>query len=274
MKRKIPVTVIITTKNESKRIEKCIVAMKEFDQIIVVDSNSTDDTRDLARARGAQIVNFQWNGRYPKKRQWCLDNLGSLILNDWVFFVDADEILTPEIISELAQMDWTQNTKIVGYFVKGRYIFEGFPLQYGLQNNKLALLNRHKMHFPVVDDLGVEGMGEIEGHYQPVIKDEFAGHMIGQIKAPLLHDACDNLSAWHERHKRYALWEQGMDERNAWPAEASHKRTRAKRIFRALSPKARGFAAFCHSYLYRMGFLDGVRGYRFARLRAEYYANR
>lgn len=269
--KKIPITIVITTKNEEPRLKRCLEALKQFDEIIVVDSHSTDKTAAIARKNGARVVEFEWNGRYPKKRQWCLDNLAITFQNDWVFFVDADEVLTYQLVDELAAMDWSATDRLAGYFVYGCYVFEGKSLRFGMKNNKLALINWRKMEFPIVDDIGIEGMGEIEGHYQPVLKEEYWDHMIGQIKQPLLHEACEDMVGWHERHKRYAAWEAGMNAKNAWPNEDSLSRRRAKEIFRKLPRKLRAFVAFSHSYFYKLGILDGSRGYRFAALRASYY---
>jgi glycosyltransferase involved in cell wall biosynthesis len=159
--RKIPASVIVATRNEERRIVRCLEALQAFDEIIVADSRSTDRTQELAAQNGASVIDFAWNGRYPKKRQWCLDHLP--LRHDWVFFVDADEIVTKELTEEIRAL----NFQAPGYFVRGAYIFEGKPLRHGLQNNKLALLDRRRMEFPVVDDLDMPGMGEIEGHYQP-----------------------------------------------------------------------------------------------------------
>ena len=271
---KIPITVIITTKNEAARIERCIAALRDFDQIIVVDSLSTDDTAHLAKEASAQVIQFEWNGRYPKKRQWCLNNLGAMFLNEWIFFVDADEIVTPKLTAELKSMNWQATDKVAGYFIKGRYIMNGQPLRFGMMNNKLALIHRDKMKFPVVDDLDIPGMGEIEGHYQPILKDIYAGHHIESIKTPLLHDACDNRAAWLVRHERYAQWERGMDEKNAWPIEDTPSRARAKAFFRSLPPWGRALVAFMHSFVLKLGFLDGLNGFTFAKMRADYYARR
>jgi hypothetical protein len=114
--------------------------------------------------------------------------------------------MTAGLIDELRAMDWQSAGKRAGYFVRGQYIMNGKPLRFGLKNNKLALFNRRAIHFPIVDDLAIPGMGEIEGHYQPVLKDEYFDYQIGQIKMPLLHDACDDREAWHARHlKRFFM---------------------------------------------------------------------
>lgn len=256
----IPVSVIVVTKNEEANIGRCLAALGDFSEVVVVDSGSDDRTQEIALAAGARVVNFAWNGHYPKKRQWCLDTLA--LKHDWVFFVDADEVVTPELAREMAALDFAR----AGYFVKGLYVREGRVLRYGLRNNKLALLDRRRVHFPVVDDLDLPGMGEIEGHYQPVPK---ARERVGQLRAPLLHHAYQSREAWRERHERYAKWERGMNAKQAWPDDPAAARRVLKRIFRALP--LRGAAAFFHSYIIKLGFLDGGAGLKFAADRYYYY---
>ena len=258
-----PVSVIITTKNEERRIGACLEVLSRFDDVWVVDSDSSDQTQQIARKAGARIKNYVWDGCYPKKRQWCLENLA--LKYEWVFFVDADEIVPRGLVDEIAGLDWCA----AGYFVKGLYEFEGRFLHHGLCNNKLALLDRRKVEFPVVDDLDIEGMGEIEGHYQPVLKNGFENEDIGQTETPLLHYAYDDLQSWEERHHRYARWEAGMNAKGAWPVDPRPVRQFAKEAFRNVP--FRGVVAFVHCYIFKLGFLDGAAGYRFARSRARYY---
>lgn len=255
----IPVSVVVATRNEEARIGRCLAALKEFDEVIIVDSCSDDNTPALAAAAGAQVVSFRWDGQYPKKRQWCLDHLDTR--HGWIFFVDADEIVTPELVDEIAALDFTA----AGYFVVGRYIWQGKRLRHGVRNNKLVLLHREKFYFPAVDDLDLP-MGEMEGHYQPRLKDAYRHERIGTLRHALDHDAAPG---WDARHDRYAVWEREMNRRNAWPRDPVLWRQALKKIFRALP--TRGAAMFLYSYVWRLGFLDGRAGYNFARTRADYY---
>ncbi|MCB9983935.1 MAG: glycosyltransferase family 2 protein [Rhodospirillales bacterium] len=257
------VSVIITTKNEEVRLPTCLEALGRFDDVWVVDSYSEDQTCAVARARGVRVIDFQWDGRYPKKRQWCLDRLD--LKYEFVFFVDADEILPPMLIDEIAGLDWCA----AGYFVKGFYEFDGLVLRHGLCNNKLALFDRRKIAFPVVNDLDLEGMGEIEGHYQPVLKAGFENEILGQLKTPLLHRAYDDAHSWEARHLRYACWEAGMNAKEAWPIDPKPLRQALKKLFRNVP--FRPLVAFIHCYVWKLGFLDGQAGYRFACSRVRYY---
>lgn len=261
---KIPVSVIVTTKNEEANIARCLSSLSDFTHIMVVDSHSTDRTVAIARHMGAEIVNFTWNGTYPKKRQWCLDTLA--FSHDWVFWVDADEVLTSEIIAEIRSIFAQDTPRQCGFFMRGRYIFDGRALSHGMVNNKIALFDRRKMAFPIVNDLNIEGMGEMEGHYQPVRKNNT--DQIGQIKAPLLHYAYEDQAAWQARHERYAKWEAEMIRRDLYPPDPVAWRQALKIALRGFA--LRPYVVFLYCYVLRCGFLDGKGGLSFALSRAHY----
>ncbi len=262
MKPDISVSVIIVAKNEAQNLPRCLSALPRFTEVIVVDSNSEDGTAEIARSFNVPVVAFNWDGAYPKKRQWALDNIP--LKNKYVFFVDADEEVTPALCDEIARLNWS----CAGYFIKGPYVLNGAPLRFGIKNQKLALFNPSKIGFPVVDDLDLPGMGEIEGHYQPVLKKGCEGERIGALKAVLLHHALDDAARYAARHDGYAMWERGMRAREAYPEDPVMMRRWMKRIF-AVAPRAA--AAFFHSYILKGGFLDGKGGLTLARLRYGYY---
>lgn len=263
MHGKIPVSVIVTTLNEEKNLSRCLAALEHFDEVVVVDSGSTDATCAIARAFGAKVVSFVWNGRYPKKRQWCLDTLA--LKHDRVFFVDGDEEVTPALCEEIAAVDWA----CAGYFVKGAYVVDGKKLRFGLKNNKLCLFDRRLIEFPVVDDLDIPGMGEMEGHYQPVLKAGAMERKIGSLRHPLYHYALEDRARWQARHDGYALWQRGVEGRRVLPGDPSVLRNILKLTF--LNLPGRSFLAFCHSYLFHLGVLDGREGLILAKSRFIYY---
>ena len=263
---------MIATKNEEANLPACLNALRNFDQIIVHDSCSADDTEKIANQYNALYIPFSWNGQYPKKRQYFLDNHANDIKHDWVFFVDADEIITPALCKELQTLFQTAPPiNHCAYFIKGQYVWNGKNLRYGMQNKKIALFSRHHMEFPIIDDLDIKAMGEIEGHYQPVKKANAKHLKIGHINAPLMHNAYANKQAWQARHKRYAAWEDAMDKRRAWPDEDSYIRSALKRLFKSCPPYLKSVIAFIHCYIYCRGFLDGRVGFNFALSRASYY---
>lgn len=257
------ISVVIVTREEERTLVRCLESLKDFQDVIVVDSESRDKTAAIARERGARVIPFTWNGAYPKKRQWCLDTIRPL--HPWVLFIDADEEMTPALAKEIK----TINREATGYFLSGRYVVNGRALRFGLTNKKICLLNRERMEFPVVRDLDIPGMGEIEGHYQPVLKAGYEGVGIGRLKAPILHYALEDEQAWARRHERYALWEAEMIRREAYPQDPLSLRQAAKRIFRAMPFRAE--MAFLHSYIFALGFLDGREGLLLALKRRAYY---
>ena len=267
LRNNIPVSVIVVTKNEGSRLARCLKALSAFDEVVVVDSSSEDETCGIAEKMGARVVEYMWDGAYPKKRQWCLDHLS--LTYDWVFFVDADEIITPNVAGEIAAIFDGAEPVEAGFFVRSHYVWRKKLLRYGLLNSKLVLFDRRRVEFPVIDDLGVDGMGEIEGHYQPVFKGKNAARSIGVLNAKTLHDAGDDMDDWVARHLRYAQWEAAMNARQAWPSDPVVWRECLKRIFRAIP--LRNVAAFLHCYVLKCGFLDGYSGFDFARSRGRYY---
>ena len=258
-----PISIIIVTKNVGHALEPCLKALSGFDDIHIIDSGNDSAVKKLAETYHAVFTPYEWDGAYPKKRGWSLQTLP--LKHGWVFFVDADEIVTPELRSEINRIFETPPTA-AGYFIKGRYVWNGQILRYGLKNNKIALFNRHKMHFPIIDDLDCPGMGEIEGHYQPVVK---ANGDIKTINTPLLHHANHSKQDWTARHQRYAAWEICMNKKDAWPKDPVPWRNHLKKILRKniLRPEL----AFFHCYILKLGFLDGAAGFDFAKSRWQYY---
>ncbi len=265
MCEKIPVTVIVTTKNEERNIARCLSSLFAFDQVIVVDSNSHDNTVEIAQSYGAECAAYEWHGAYPKKRQWCLDNL--TIGHDWIFFVDADEVVTEELLTEIRSLS-DNNHGVLGFFVSGVYVWGHDPIMHGMRNNKLCLFAKNAFEFPVVDDLDIEAMGEIEGHYQPVFKTENMRGKIGQLKSPLLHYAYEDYERWEKRHHKYALWEAKMTAFDRWPEDPVLWRERLKRYLRR--SVLRPHIMFIYSYIFKLGFLDGKSGFDFACSRYRY----
>lgn len=259
----LDISVIVCTKNEEKNLPACLAALKGFDDVWVVDSLSRDKTAQLAQSAGVQLVPFSWNGQYPKKRQWCLQNLK--LKHPYVLFIDADEIVTPELLKELQVLKLDKD----GYFIKGHYGAGGKVMRYGLQNNKLCLFNHYKMAFPDVADADLKSMGEIEGHYQPTYRQGAEKLGLGQLKGIIRHDGFDDMRGWAFRHERYARWEAEMNRRNAWPADPVRWREGIKTWLRRqpLRPQL----MFIISYILLLGFLDGKAGYELARRKYSYY---
>ncbi|MFS2010029.1 glycosyltransferase family 2 protein [Azospirillum sp. CT11-132] len=277
----IPVSVVVMTRDEAANLPVCLPSLARFAECFVVDSGSGDGTPDIALSHGAQLVPFRWNGRYPKKKQWCLNTLP--FAHDWVLFVDADERPTAELVEEIGRLmagSSADGPSHAAYWIDGRPVVRGRPLRFGCWNRKLALLDRRRVRFPEQPDLDVASMWEVEGHYQP----EVAG-TTGRLRQPMDHDDAKPLSAWFDRHNRYSDWEAALradgrmerlidGEPDIAPALSKRMcgiagRRTQKRLFQRLP--GRPLWAFLHAYVLRLGFLDGAAGLDHALARAFYY---
>src|SRR5580698_8637880 len=138
---KLPVSVIIAARNEAHNLPRCLEALRDLGEIYVIDSQSGDATPEIARSFGAKVVQFHYQGGWPKKRQWAMETLP--LAFDWILLLDADESLTPELTEEIRRA--IQNPDITGYYIALRMYFLGRALRYSDASFwKLALLRRGK----------------------------------------------------------------------------------------------------------------------------------
>lgn len=259
----IPASVVILTKNEAIGIARTISHLSRFDEVIVVDSASTDDTVSIAEASGARTVNFIWSGGYPKKKQWALENCGAR--NDWILLLDADEHPSTDLVNEIDKLlSETGGPGVGAYDIHLRYRFAGRVLQHGHRVIKRSFLHRHRTAFPEVDDLGAPGIREVEGHYQPQTS---AG--TGTLNGVLFHDDRDPISTWFERHNRYSDWEAHLRLQPSARRAIAGKRSRNGQLFDRLPGKPLLF--FTYGYVARLGFLDGRAGFDYHFALAAYY---
>ena len=91
-------SVIVPIRNEAKNLPRCLGSIAWADEIFVVDSQSSDGSEQIAMGLGAKVVQFEFNGTWPKKKNWALENLP--LRNEWVFILDADEVLPNEAEAE------------------------------------------------------------------------------------------------------------------------------------------------------------------------------
>src|SRR5215467_5529003 len=121
----LPVSVIVPVRNESRNLPRCLESLRRAGEVYVIDSNSTDTTVAIARSFGAKVVQFHYQGGWPKKRQWAMDTLP--LAYDWVLLVDADESLTPELAEEIRAA--TGRPGFDGYFIQLQMYFLGRQLR-------------------------------------------------------------------------------------------------------------------------------------------------
>lgn len=258
MNAKIPVSVVIISKNEARAIERCVRSVSEYDQVFVVDSHSEDDTARLAKDAGAEVVPFAWNGQYPKKKQWALENLP--LRHDWILYLDGDEYSTREFDAEVRRIVASPTAQ--AYDVPLDYVFLGRTLRHGHKVFKRVLFDRHACAWPVLDDLAVENPFEMELHVQPRVSGE-----IGRTRTPIIHDDLESLTHYFDRHNRYSDWEAllRLDSSNISGVE----RTARGKLWARVPFKPLLF--FIYGYLAKRGFRDGAAGFHYAIANSFYY---
>ena len=121
----LPVSVIVPVRNEARNLSRCLDSLAGFGEVYVIDSESTDDTVAIAQSRGAKVVQFHYAGGWPKKRQWAMDTLP--LAYDWILLLDADEVLTPELVEEIRRA--LQNPVVNGYSIRLQMYFLGRVLR-------------------------------------------------------------------------------------------------------------------------------------------------
>lgn len=251
-------TIVIPTRNEEVNIFKCLQGLSGFAQVIIVDSGSTDRTVQIANDAGADVINFCWNGEYPKKKNWVL--IEGIVKTEWVLFLDADEFVTEEFKNELRRT--LNTTECNGFWLTYHNHFMGKRLVQGIPFRKLFLLRNGKGLFQRVDDEGWTSL-DMEVHEQLEIEGE-----VGIIKSPIIHNNYKGFDHFLEKHNEYSTWEakrflSGVEHFNP------SFRQKVKRAL--IDSYFLGPLYFIVNYIFRLGFLDGKAGFIYSVIKANYF---
>lgn len=255
----LPLSVIIPVKNEATNLPRCLNALHGVGEIYVVDSQSDDATAEIAGSYGAKVVQFHYDGGWPKKRQWALDSLP--LAFDWVLLLDADEIVTPALANEIRQA--INDSRFEGYYLKLQMYFLGRRLRHcGAGFSKLSLFRSGQGRFECRLQDQDNSMCDMEVHEHVVI----AGRT-GSLRNPLVHTNIESLSRYISKHDQYSNWESRvLTQNNLGSAElkpdlfgnqAQRRRWIKKAFFRVPGSP---IALFCYRYIFRLGFLDRMPG--------------
>jgi len=259
----LPITVIVAARNEAHNLPRCLASLRCAGEVYVIDSESTDATVQIAEAYGAHVVQFHYQGGWPKKRQWAMDSLP--LTYDWIFLVDADEALTPELATEIRNA--IRHPVNDGYYVALRMFFLGRELRHcGASFYKLSLFRRGKGRFECRLKDQDSSMADMEVH-EHVVLDEGSKGKTDRLKHPLLHHNVESLSRYIRKHDEYSNWEARVwleGERNTrdlkpslFGTQAQRRRWLRKKLF-ALPGSPIFF--FLYKYIFALGFLDGIPG--------------
>mgnify|MGYP003383440098 CR=1 FL=1 len=262
MMGRIPVTVIIPVKNEELNLPHCLAALgDEYDEVVVVDSRSSDATPQIVRNHGTRLVDFVWDGQFPKKRNWFLENYETR--NDWCLFLDADEIVSPEFTAAVAKA--VSDEGKVGYWLNYTNYFLGKPLRHGVPQRKLALFRKSSGRYEKIEE-NCWSQLDMEVHEHPQLAGE-----VGEIAARIDHRDFQGLGKFISRHLDYAQWELFRYKKISGTAELDTLTDRQKRKYQYIEKRWFALAYFLLAYIGKLGFLDGKSGLQYAFYKAWYF---
>lgn len=251
---------VILTLNEERNLPGCLASLRGCDDILVLDSGSTDRTAEIARAAGARVLVHPFKD-FADQRNHA--HAAGGFKHEWVFHLDADELMTPELAAECLAL--RPPPDIDGYYSAPRMMFDGqwlkrctdFPAW------QARFVHRDRFRFVQV------------GHGQR----EAPGMRMGRLRESYLHDiSVPDLADWERKHRRYAREEAVQYLAQARPAGedfASLLRgpmLARRRALKHLSYRLPGRPAlrFFYQYWLRGGFRDGPAARDYCRLLARY----
>lgn len=272
-KKILPITLIVPVLNEAVNITGCLRSATFAQRIIVVDSGSNDGTVELAQQAGAEVVQFDYLGGYPKKRQWVLDTQN--IETPWVMLLDADESVTPELEAEITRA--IEDTNFDAYLMSKGFHFMGRKFRFGgFSHSAVLLFKRGIARFEHLIDESSAAM-DMEVHERLLVDGR-----VGRLYPPLIHEDYKGLEAYIDRHNKYSTWEarvrlQYMNHKESGSETAIKAKLfgdvqERRRFLKLLAMKIPGehLLWFFYHYIFRLGFLEGRRGMIASQIRCNY----
>ena len=255
----MPVSILILTLNEETNIGACLDALAGFDDIVVFDSLSKDRTKDIALAKGARVVERPFDN-WAAHQNWAMNNIA--FKHPWVFYLDADERMTPELREEILAIARDQGRKEVAYYC-------------GRKNFFLGKWIRHAMPPGMIMRFFKPGTIRFERLVNPVpVIDGPHGYLRHYFEH---YNFSKGLTEWFDKHNKYSLFEamEGMKLREkpvGLGALFSGDRFERRRALKELSFRMplRPLVKFLWMYVLKRGFLDGRAGYTYCKLQAMY----
>jgi glycosyltransferase involved in cell wall biosynthesis len=264
--RSVPVTVVVLTRDEEVNIARCLQSVAWADQVVVVDSGSADGTVKIARALAAQVVEQSWLG-FSGQREFAL-RLPE-VRNDWVYFVDADEWVSPQLAAEIGAR--LRATNCAAFTHRLRLVFLGTWIRHCGWYSGSWVVRLVDRRYAKYDGSLVGERAQVDGP-------------VGRLTNDIVDEDRKGLAAWLHKHVRYAELEQrrrgrpvplGERVRRFRNRDRTDTRPLARVVMKDLifpAVPARPLALFLYMYVVRLGVLDGRAGLRFCFFHAWYQA--
>jgi glycosyltransferase involved in cell wall biosynthesis len=221
------VSAVIITKNNEQTIQDCLTSILWADEIVIVDSGSTDKTIEICKSFNCKIVSTPWLG-FGKTKQLAVNNAS----NEWIFSIDSDEVCSPALRDKI--MSVLENSEYDGYTIKRTTFYLGKPIKYcGWQRDfPLRLFNKEKGTF---NERPIHEYVELNGS-------------IGRINSILYHYSFPTLSSHFQK----------MDSYTDLSAEEAYSEGKKSSIVAAV---LNGVFKFIKMYFLKLGLLDGTAGF-------------
>ena len=260
MPEPLPISAVVLAHNEADNLPRCLRALRDCAEVVVVDDGSLDDSRRIAAECGARVAEHPF-ASFADQRNWAMDSAG--LRHDWVLHLDADEVATPAMLAEIRRRLPTLAAGAVGFVARKVMLGEKwlrFSADYPVFVPRL--LHRRSPRYAM------------RGHGEVLAADPAESVF---LEEPLLHyNFSKGWADWRVRHRRYAVAEAARI-RAGLPALSPRAVFSSDRIARRAACRAwsyrlpgRPALRFLYAYVFRMGFLDGAAGLRFCLAMAAY----
>ena len=234
----VKISAVIIAFNEEDKIADAINSVKWADEILLVDSESTDRTNEISGKLGAKVITQKWLG-FSKQKQFAVDNAE----NDWIFSLDADEVVSEELRDEILKLKNSENLAD-GYKIPRLSFYLDRPIRHGgwYPDWQIRFFNRQQGKWK---DVLIHESVEIDGKVE-------------KLSGDILHYSVENMAHHHRMiGERYA------------PLAAEQMFLRGRKTS-PLKIATAGLTAFLQTYILKAGFLDGFAGFCIARFAAHH----
>jgi glycosyltransferase involved in cell wall biosynthesis len=257
----VPVSVVILTLNEEINLAECLASLAGFDDVVVLDSGSSDSTQAIARAQGVPVYEHAFAG-FGQQRNWAIDQVPARY--PWQFHIDADERMTPELAAEMTALVAADPPE-GGYLVPSKLLFAGRWLKRAGQYPGYQVRFFHRDRLRFVD----------HGHGQR----EVTSFPVGCLQNPLLHyPLSKGIDGWFARHIPYARHEaeQALHREavamngSLFSLNGTSRRRALKRLVRRLP--GRYFLRLAYMLFVQGALLEGWAGVTYSQMLATYEA--
>jgi glycosyltransferase involved in cell wall biosynthesis len=254
------VSVMIFTLNEELHLPSCLAALDWCDDVIVIDSFSTDRTQAICEANGVRFFQNRFEG-FGTQRNWALDHAAPM--HDWILILDADERVTPELALELQARAKDTPFDVGAYRLRRRFHLWGCWLKYSSLYPTWVVRFIHRDRVRYVN----------RGHAET----QTVQGRIADLQHDLIDENLKGIDEWFERQNRYssrdAEYELAQEARpvdwvGLFSVDGLRRRAALKQIAARLP--GRPLFYFLYAYVIKRGFLDGRDGWVFCQMRAQY----